>query len=146
MFLQPGPHDTFSTWGNVYFDFLDLQGSSGQDCVLQLYDNGTIHAMHAHSASGSVSQVGVNIPVTAGVTYWMTLQYDSNGGTCTAAVFDPVTFVQIGVTSVVPLDRNVNNEYVIIESNGHHVTTNAHTFFDNVVVDWTAGNFPLVPR
>jgi hypothetical protein len=92
------------------------------------------------------SQFGVGIPVEANVTYWMSLQYDSVTGLCSLAVFDPATFVQIGVTSVVPPDRNEELFSITFGANQDSVTTDAHTFFNNIVLDWTEAKFPLLPR
>jgi hypothetical protein len=144
MFLQAGPNGTYGT-----YDFLELRAFDGMGCVLQLFDSPvpSYHTVWAHSAASSYgTQVGVGIPINANATYWMSLQYDSVTGLCSLAVFDPVTFVQIGVTSMVPLDTNQELFLVILGSNGHLTTTDAHTFFDNVVVDWTEGKFPLLPR
>jgi hypothetical protein len=144
MFLQPGPN---GTWGT--YDFLELQGVNGMDCIIQMFDgtSPSTHNVWAHSAASSYgTQIGVAIPVTANQTYWVSLQYDGTAGTCSVAVFDPVTFVQIGVTSIVPMDANVNVGPMIVGANGHGVTTSAHSYYDNIILDWTAGAFPVVPR
>jgi hypothetical protein len=144
MFLQPGPNGTYGT-----YDFLELQAANGMDCVLQYFDgaNPSTHTVWAHSADSAYgTQVGPAITITANSLYWISLQYDGTQGTCSVAMFDPVTFAQIGATSVVPMDKNINVGPVIVGSNGHGVTTSAHTYFDNIIIDWTIANFPLVPR
>jgi hypothetical protein len=144
MFLQPGPN---GTWGA--YDFLQLQAVTGMGCVLQLYDGATSsnHVLRAQSTNSQYgTQTGVSIPVTANQLYWVSLQYDSTSGTCSVAAFDPITFVQIGVTSIVQINNNVSLATAILGSNGHLVLSSAHTFMDNVIIDWTAGAFPLVPR
>jgi hypothetical protein len=143
MFVQPGP---YGTWG--YFDFAWFEGkTSGQDCVLQLHDYPTNHVMQVEGWSpGFGTKYGVGIPVTQNTLYWMSLQYDAVAGLCSIAVFDPVTFVQIGVTSVVPIDKSEAVATMKLGSNGHGVTTNAHTLMDNLLVDWTGARFPLIPR
>jgi hypothetical protein len=143
MFVQPGP---YGTWG--YFDFAWFEGrTSGQDCVLQLHDFPTNHVMQVEGWSpGFGTKYGVGIPVSRNTAYWMSLQYDSVAGLCSIAVFDPVTFVQIGVTSVVPIDKNEGVATLNLGSNGHGVTTHANTLMDNILVDWTGAKFPLIPR
>jgi hypothetical protein len=144
MFLQPGPNGTYGT-----YDFLELQGVTGMDCVIQHFDgtSPSTHSMWAHSADSSYgTQVGPPIPITANTRYWVSLQYDGTAGTCSVAVFDPVTFVQIGVSSIVPMDKNINVDQAIVGSNGHGVTTNAHTYYDDIIINWTTGPFPVLPR
>jgi hypothetical protein len=144
MFLQPGPN---ATWGT--YNFMQLQGVNGMGCALQLFDGATPsnHVLRAQSSNSQFgTQTGVSIPITANQLYWISLQYDSTSGTCSLAVFDPITFVQIGVTSIVPINTNVNLGQAILGSNGHGVTSTAHTLMDDLVIDWTAGIFPVVPR
>ena len=119
------------------------------DCVLQHFDgtDASSHTVWAHSAASAYgTQVGPAIPIVANQRYWVSLQYDGTAGTCSVAVFDPVTFAQIGTTSVVPMDKNLNVGPVIVGSNGHGVTMSAHTYFDNLIIDWNTAPFPVVPR
>ena len=143
MFIKPGPN---ITWGD--YDFVHFQGVSGQDCVIQYHDfSSPNHYIWSHSWTPVTgTQYGVTINVTAGATYWMTLQYDSMAGTCSVALFNPTTFAQVGATSIAPLDTNVNLSKLTLGAGGHGVTSNTHTYFDDLLIDWTEGKFPLLPQ
>ena len=66
---------------------------------------------------------------------------NSGVGTCRVGVYD-VSGTQIG-TSVagVGMDQNINR--IGIMSTQHGAVPAENTFFDNLIVDWTNGVFPL---
>ncbi|OGE80312.1 MAG: hypothetical protein A2660_02180 [Candidatus Doudnabacteria bacterium RIFCSPHIGHO2_01_FULL_45_18] len=138
-FFKIGPQNT---WG--YYDFFIFSGylSSGS-CVAQLRDLPSAPVLHSHSVTTSGPQAGADIAVLPNVNYWITLQYDTINGLCSLAVFDPVTWQQIGATSISPMDTNIGLDRILVGVNGHGATSPTHSFFDNIIVDWTEGKFPL---
>lgn len=140
LFLTPGPK---GPWG--MYDYVTFNGKNGQDCVLQYNWTGSAGLIQVESWTPSHgTKTGVIIPVTAGNTYWVSGGYNATNNTCSVAVLDPVSMVQIGNTSIQWLDNSpVGN--VAIGGYGHGVTSNYHTGLDDMLFDWNAGVFPLVP-
>lgn len=138
MFLQIGPSGTWAA-----YDYLQTPGYKTV-CIVQLKDNPTTPMIWAHTTKASgASYAGQSIPVQANVPYWVTSLYDSVAGLCSVAVFDPVTWTQIGVTSTAPIDVGTPARSVLIGLNGHGVLTPTHSFIDDLLIDWTAAAFPL---
>jgi hypothetical protein len=140
-FLSTGPKDT---WG--YYDYLVISGYvNPQSCVVQLRDNPDAdqRVIRAHSTPQSGTQYGSPIPVVADKLYWVSLLYDSGNGVCKVAVFDPGTWQQVGTTSTTQLNTNVPVRFLRFGMNAHNVTSNEHSYFDDILIDWTEGKFPL---
>ena len=86
---------------------------------------------------------GVGITLNSNTKYWYTSQIDTNSGagTCRVGVYD-VSGTQIG-TSVAGVGMGQNVNRIGIMSTQHGAVPAENTFFDNLIVDWTNGVFPL---
>jgi hypothetical protein len=144
-FLSMGPTNTYG-----YYDFIQFGGQSNttlqiQSCVAQLKDNPnpSQRVLRAHSTPSSGTAYGEGIPVLPDTFYWVTVQYDSGNNRCSVAVFDPNTWQQVGPTSISPLDPAIQVRRFRFGSNSHNLSTESYSYFDDILIDWTEGKFPL---
>lgn len=138
-FLKFGPNNTFG-----YYDFLQITGyTNGQTCALQLKDFPSPNRIiWAHTTPSSGPTSGSPIAVTHGKLYWASLQFNNITHLCSVALFDPVNWQQVGLTSISPMDADLARS-VVIGVNGHNNVSSAKSYFEDVLIDWTEGKFPL---
>ncbi len=91
------------------------------------------------------SKVGIAIPLEDGKLYWVSMRFVQHGES-SLALFAPVTFRQIGLTSTLTLtsDSPAHN-LVIGRVDDHGITSPATIYWDNLIVDWSHAVFPLLP-
>jgi len=140
-----GQHDTIviggdSTQEQPKFAVLQLIRPIGDDLYIQA---------HSSDVNGKTT-ISPMIRIVPGKTYWVNLHHDAVAGLCKVAVFDPDSnWSQVGETVIaesvpgaqmrgrVRIGRGAHTDHVW----GHEV----YSYFDNIVIDYTNGVFPLVP-
>lgn len=126
------------------YDMFQIIGTNGTTAVFQVQDGATVFAI-AHGSSpiaGTTSSVG-NVTMTTGTTYWINLLYDGVNSLCKVALFNPTTWAQVGSTLECAIDPGVTIQTVRIGCNGHGSRPDKHSYFDNLIMDWTTATFPL---
>jgi hypothetical protein len=140
-FLSTGPKDSYG-----YYDYIVISGYvTAQSCVVQLKDNPVPgqRAIWAHSTPQSGTQYGSPIPVVPDKLYWVSALYDSGNGVCKVAVFDTGTRQQVGATSTTQLDTSTPVRFLRFGMNAHNLILPDHSYFDDILIDWTEAKFPL---
>jgi hypothetical protein len=121
-------------------------GSSGLDSVA-VYErgNGSTLKLWAENRSSMAHCIASNINVTAGTSYWITMQYVA-GGTNSLAVYRASDWAQVGSTLTCSNGGNsppLNFKLGKTGSEAGLIT--ATWFYDNWQMNWTDGKFPLGP-
>jgi hypothetical protein len=78
------------------------------------------------------------------------LHFDGDAGTVSGAVFDPADgFAQVGTTMVAQstVEARVYGSirFGRTAAHGNHPDATTQSYFDNIIVDFTNGAFPLLP-
>jgi hypothetical protein len=128
--------------------FLGLQesgGTSGYFAGLPSVESTFLRLQSENTPSETL--IAAN--VLRNTTYWVTMQYDTAANVGSMRVYDPTTWTQVGVSAVGRMSSgsatNVN-QLQLGDSHGEASTLDARqSFYDNVVMDWTNGVWPLGP-
>ena len=103
----------------------------------------------SHACLGGNSQSPDSIKIQRTKTYWGNLHYDGVMGKCFVAVFDPDGgFAQVGKTVEAPatLGSTVNAvQFGRCDNHGNDNHNDTHSYFHQILVDYTNGAFPLLP-
>ena len=109
--------------------------------------------VRAHSVTqpGWVTTFGEErIRLVPGKTYWVNLHFDSIAGKAIVAVFDPENnYAQVGNNSVAQsvagtsISGSVN--FGRCSSHSNWPSNDTSSYFDNIMIDYTNGAFPLLP-
>jgi hypothetical protein len=137
---------------NYNYDTIVLFGANY--CVLQERDDWvpTGPYLRAHCGYNGNANVGPDIKITAGKTYWVNLNW--NGGPtntgASVAVFDPDNgFAQVGTsfTSASPGGPlgNWNIMFGRQDSHGNNTADTSQSYMDHICIDYTNHVFPLIP-
>jgi hypothetical protein len=91
------------------------------------------------------SRAGPVIPLEDGKLYWVSMRFTRHGDS-SLALFDPVTFKQIGPTSTLTLNSDTPARSIMIgRCDNHGVVAPTTIYWNDLVVDWTTARFPLLP-
>lgn len=133
-----------------YIDLAAIDAQDGDFVVLQAVENSSDRIAHVHTGDhwgkGGGSKVGGAIPLEDNKLYWVSMRFVRHGES-SLALFDPVTFKQLGPTSNLMLTSNSPTYDVILgRTDNHGAITPLTMVWDDLVVDWTHAVFPLIPR
>ena len=91
------------------------------------------------------SRAGPVISLEEGKLYWVSMRFTQQGDS-SLALFDPVTFEQIGPTSTLTLNSNTPARSITIgRCDNHGEVAPTTIYWNDLVVDWTTARFPLLP-
>jgi hypothetical protein len=149
-FWTPGPPATGNSDG--YFDCVNIAGiETGRGCVLQLNTGGTIGGGAGYrvrletNPGGTTTHSTVQINLTQGTTYWFTMQANYTTGIASLEIYDTVTWAKIGLTATAS-QQTGEDVYLIMFGNIEQGTAPGfYTYWENLIVDYTNGVFPLGP-
>ena len=142
------PNVTVRVWNN--FDSIAFQGWPGW-AVLQTINGDAVGPnLRCHSCLNGNSVSPNMVKVVAGKTYWVNLHYDAPAGAATVAIFDPDNgYAQVGsncvASATVNGQTNSSVQFGRLDNHGNNTDTTTQTYFDNIIVDYTYGTFPLIP-
>lgn len=134
-----------------YYDIIHLDSLGGEYSVFNFVDNSSGQlVVRSHSTDNSNAGVGPNIVIQTEKMYWISLLYDSTAAgapICKVAVFDPLTWRQVGATSTHNMVSRANcMEIRWGRTDGHGQTfTGKYFVFDDFTIDWSNAVFPLLP-
>ncbi len=126
--------DMYNYTNSGSWDF-DVMGGSIMNYVAEV---------NVHSQAGGTGSV-VQDNIAFSKTYWISQLWDGLNGVCKVAVYDPLTWTQVGSTSQLTL----SNMPCLCVQFGEFDPTNSPTFavtncFGNLVMDWNTATFPLL--
>lgn len=130
--------------GSVQYDAFVIQGD-GASAVVQFHDHSFSSAdgLRAHGSSFIIgTQFGSTILIAPNTKYWVTMQYNGIDGIVQVIVFT-VLGEQVGSISVCAIDVGISARFIYFGANNHGSNVNKFTYFDNVIMNWTQGTFPL---
>ncbi len=128
------------------FDTIIMSGDKGF-AVLQTTKEdpkGPYIRAHSCTAGWKTTFSPDHIPVTAGKTYWVNLNYDGSTGKTSVAVFDPANgFAPVGQTVVADSVSGSTMKGRITfgrgDNHGNNPNAKSQSYFSNIVVDYTHG-------
>jgi hypothetical protein len=139
----------------VQFDSINfLEATEGTWGVLQVETEdkgGPYLRCHSASAGSKTTYSPTHVKVTVGKPYWVNLHFDGNAGTVSGAAFDPINgFAQVGTTMVAQSTAGAkiygSIRFGRTAAHGNHPDAKSQSYFDHILVDYTNGAFPLIPR
>lgn len=145
------PGVTIRFWNQ--FDTIIMSGNLGF-AVLQTTkedEQGPYLRAHSCTAGWKTTFSPDHIAVVSGKTYWVNLHFDGSAGKTSVAVFDPdKAFAQVGKTVVAESVPNSTMKGGITfgraDNHGNNPTAKTQSYFGHVLVDYSNGAFPLVPK
>lgn len=132
---------------SVQIDLLVITGvgaSANAAAVLQFFDaENTEDGIRSHGSSTNTGTTFGNvIPTVVNTKYWVTLQYNSVTGLVHTNVYTEIG-EQVGSTSSCAIDIGNDVVQIYFGANNHSILQNKFTYFDNIIIDWVNGVFPL---
>jgi hypothetical protein len=135
------------------FDTIIMSGNRGFSVLQTRNDDRKGPYLRAHSCTeGWVTTFSpTQIRITPGKTYWVNLHFDGSAGKTSVAAFDPDRgFVQVGETVVAESTPNSTMARRIQfgrgDNHGNNPTAKTQSFLSQILVDYSHGAFPLIPR
>jgi hypothetical protein len=130
-------------------DSIGMEGYGGWCCLQTYYNSDGTDSVRSHSQNPTgASTYGPWITVQIGKTYWVNTRLD-RAGSASIAVFDPDNaFAQVGSVSwcdARPDSRSIEIGWGRYDGTGERTVT-ALGHFDNILVDYTNGLYPLLPN
>jgi len=103
--------------------------------------------LRSHSVDNGVSTYSPKIYINRHKTYWVNLHFDGFAGECSAMVFDPETWQQVGntVTCGATKGSKVMGRALLGRGQVGTFETTSATWFDHILIDVTAARFPIFP-
>ncbi len=110
--------------------------------VCQIYDAPGGPYLEIEADPGGVTAHSFPIQIKANTTYWVTLKYDGAGGVASLAVYNSTNWTQLGSTTLPQLTNTFN--WISFGRFDHHYDgPPTHSYFDNILIDYTTAVFPL---
>jgi len=135
------------------FDTIIMSGNRGFAVLQTRNDDRKGPYLRAHSctAGWKTTFSPTQIKIVPGKTYWVNLHFDGAAGKTSVAAFDPDNaFAQAGDTVVADSTPDSTMAYKIqfgrADNHGNNPTATTQSYFDHVLVDYSNGAFPLIPR
>ncbi len=135
------------TWTQI--DSIGMEGYGAWCCMQTVVTNAGTQFLRSHSQDPTgASTFGPYVTVQIGKTYWVNTRLDAAGG-CSLAVFDPAnSFAQVG--SVSWCNARPGSRPTEIAWGRYSMYLNFPTtqqgYFDQILVDYTNGLYPLLPN
>ena len=145
------PGVTIPVWNQ--FDTIIMSGNRGF-AVLQTRNEdkkGPYLRAHSCTAGWVTTFSPAQIKIVSGKTYWVNLHFDGAAGKTSVAAFDPANaFAQVGNTVIADSTPNSTMAYKIQfgrgDNHGNNPTAKTQSYFGQILVNYTKGAFPLIPR
>ncbi len=135
------------------FDTIIMSGNRGFAVLQTRNDDRKGPYLRAHSCTaGWVTTFSpAQIKIVSGKTYWVNLHFDGTAGKTSVAAFDPAAaFAQVGHTVIAESTPDSTMAYKIqfgrADNHGNNPTARTQSYFDHILIDYSHGAFPLVPR
>ena len=136
------------------FDTIVMSGNKGFAVLQTRNDDKKRSVSRAHSCTQpgwTTTFSPGQIRVVAGKTYWVNLHFDGTAGQTSVAAFDPGNeFAQVGNMVVAASTPNSTMAYAIHfgrgDNHGNNPTAKTQSRFEHILVDYSKGAFPLLPR
>ncbi len=126
-------------------DLAAINARSGDYVVMNTTEHPRNLGARVHTQGKETSLVGTLIPMEDGKLYWVSMRFVQHGES-SLALFDPVTFEQLGPTSSLTLVSDSPAHNIIIgRTDAHGVIAPVTVYWDNLLVDWSKAVFPLLP-
>jgi hypothetical protein len=110
--------------------------------ICQIYDAPGGPYLEIEARPGNVTSHSFPIQIKANTTYWVTLKYDGAAGVASLAVFNPTNWTRLGYTTLPQLTNTF--DWISFGREDHHYNGPAtHSYFDNILIDYTTAVFPL---
>ena len=136
---QGKQYDTIILWGNHAFAVMQIANPDGASAYVR-----------AHGASSLGVGFGPYISLTAAKTYWVNVHYDGLAGWSRVGVFDPDNSFSLVGTSDTPAWAGdtiaTHIDMGRADPHGDWTPETKQSWFDNIVVDYTNGAYPLIPN
>lgn len=131
------------------FDFVAVE-AGGDFLVVNFQDRGTglayrVHTLDQNRIGPGGAGLGVPVPVAQNKTYWITCLWDKANLVATLKVYDPDTWLLVGTSTNVILNRDAENICIGRYDNHGGAVQNASTYFDDLIWDVTGATYPLFP-
>ena len=131
------------------FDLVAVE-AEGDFFVVNFQDRSSELAFRAHTLDDQGigpggPGVGVAIPIVQDKTYWITGLWDKQNLVATLRVYDPETWILVGVSTNVILNRNAENISIGRYDSHAEAIQNSSTYFDDLIWDVTGSIYPLLP-
>jgi len=141
-------YDTISVLGRAHtFGCMQTINQGGTNGV---YGKGPYLRAHSKDKTAHSTFSSTVIPIVAGKTYWVNLNYSAAGaGAVSLAAFDPDNgFAQVGSTAVAESCPDTVGWNVMIgraDNDGNEPADAERSWVSQIMVDFTRAAFPLVP-
>jgi hypothetical protein len=134
---------------NSNFDYIqiDVVTRGAYGCWANLRTTPKGNFIRTETIPAKVTTWGQDIAVEPNKTYWMTFHFYSGprDSKFTLMIVDPKTWTKVG-TSSGPMDNDVSAAGVAFGIDNNHAKPGPwHSYWDDIVIDWTNAQFPLVP-
>jgi uncharacterized repeat protein (TIGR01451 family) len=130
--------------GGSVFDYVRIENLSGHFVVLQLANAaGAGYLVRAHT-DGNGTLLSPGIHINPGGTYWFSLRADYVSGIGSLVIFDQ-TGQQIGSTQTIQQTTGGDCRDVLFGNVEVGTAAGFTSYFENLIVDYTAAAFPLGP-
>ena len=139
------------SFGNQ-FDTILMSGNHGYAVLQTRNDDGKGPYFRAHSCTTGWKTTFSpgQIRVLSGKTYWVNLHFDAEQGKTSVAAFDPDNnFAQVGEVVVANSWLDSTGMRWIgfgrADNHGPNPTAKTQSYFQQILIDYTRGAFPLIP-
>lgn len=131
------------------FDFVAVE-AGGDFLVVNFQDRGSglayrVHTLDQNNIGPGGAGLGVPVPVAQNKTYWITGLWDKTNLVATLKIYDPNTWLLVGTSTNVTLNRDAENICIGRYDNHGGAVQNSSTYFDDLVWDVTGATYPLFP-
>lgn len=131
------------------FDFVAVE-AGGDFLVVNFQDRGSglayrVHTLDQNNIGPGGAGLGVPVPVAQNKTYWITCLWDKTNLVASLKVYDPDTWLPVGTSTNVTLNRDAENICIGRYDNHGGAIQNASTYFDDLIWDVTGATYPLFP-
>jgi hypothetical protein len=147
-FYTPGVTIRFAN----QFDSICMTGNQGYAVLQTRNDDGKGPYFRAHSCTTGwhTTFSPKQIKIVSGKTYWVNLHFDAEQGKTSVSAFDPdQAFSQVGEIVVADSWLHSTGIHQIrfgrADNHGPNPTATTQSYFDQILIDYSHGVFPLVP-
>jgi hypothetical protein len=112
--------------------------------VCQIYDAAGGPYLEIEANPNHTTQHSYPIQIKADTTYWVNLKYDGIGATAYLNVYNATNMTLVGSVTLPQITGGI--DWVAFGRFDHHYNGPAtHSYFDNILIDYSAAAFPLLP-
>jgi hypothetical protein len=145
-FITFGPANAGTS--SKLFDYWVIQGgATGDFAALQLNNGrgGAGYGVTIETNPGGVTTRSPYITITPGATYWCVLKGDFTTGIARLAVYEIANWSLVGSVTSSQSAGGENVGWIKIGNSEYGTAPGTTSYFENIVIDYTAAAFPLGP-